>query len=63
VVAAVVLWIYSIKNSCDGITPFGHNGQSGQLRPTPVELTYPPRNINANKTERVIKERYLRIIA
>jgi len=63
VVAAIVLWIYSIRNSFDGTIPLGHNGQSGQLSPTPLELTYPPKKINEKRTARVVKERYFKNIA
>jgi hypothetical protein len=56
VVAATVLWKYSIKNSFIGTSPAGHRGHSGQLRPTPDELTYPPIKIRANSTDSVQKE-------
>lgn len=53
VVAAIVRCMYSIRNSYEGVNPCGHKGHSGQDRPTPVELTYPPRVINPNKTHKV----------
>lgn len=53
VVAAIVLCTYSIRNSYEGVNPCGHKGQSGQDRPTPVELTYPPRVISPNRTHKV----------
>ena len=58
VVAASVLCIYSIKNSPIGTNPAGQRGQSGQERPTPEALTYPPKKIRVNRQERVPKERY-----
>ena len=51
VLAARVLWMYSIINSYDGINPCGHKGQWGQDNPTPEELTYPPNVIKLNKTQ------------
>jgi hypothetical protein len=62
VVAARVLWKYSIKNPFIGIRPAGHSGHSGQLRPTPDEPTYPPTKIRANSTDNVEKESFWRSI-
>jgi hypothetical protein len=56
VVAAIDLWVYSIKKSADGTKPWGQSGQSGHDKPTPLELTYPPINIKPNKTHKVNKE-------
>ncbi|MGC2684795.1 MAG: hypothetical protein WA323_23275, partial [Candidatus Nitrosopolaris sp.] len=39
VVAATVLWIYSIIKLYVGTSPAGHNGQFGQVKPTPEALT------------------------
>jgi len=39
VVAATDLWKYSIINSFVGTSPAGHNGQWGQVKPTPEALT------------------------
>ena len=46
-------------NSLEGIRPWGHKGQFGQLNPTPDELTYPPMNISPNKTKREEKESFV----
>jgi hypothetical protein len=54
--AAMVLWVYSIRNSVDGTNPCGHKGQSGHDSPTPLELTYPPINIKQNNTHSVTME-------
>lgn len=62
VVAATVLWKYSIINSLIGTRPAGHKGQSGQLSPTPDELTYPPIKIRANRIESVENESLVRSI-
>ena len=63
VVAATVLWKYSMINSFIGTSPAGHKGQSGQLSPTPDELTYPPINIRANNMDNVEKESFVRSIS
>jgi hypothetical protein len=39
VVAATDRWKYSIINSLVGTSPAGHNGQWGQVKPTPEALT------------------------
>jgi hypothetical protein len=62
VVAATVLWKYSIINSFIGTRPAGQRGQSGQLSPTPDELTYPPIKIRAKSTHNVLKESFSRSI-
>jgi hypothetical protein len=62
VVAATVLWKYSMINSFIGTRPAGHRGQSGQLSPTPDELTYPPIKMSANSTDSVEKEILVRSI-
>jgi hypothetical protein len=49
-------------NSFIGTRPAGQRGQSGQLNPTPDELTYPPIKINANSIDRVEKEILVRSI-
>lgn len=59
VVAATERWKYSIIKSLPGISPFGQSGQSGQVRPTPDALTYPPIKINEKSTKREEKERVL----
>lgn len=46
-------------NSSSGTRPAGQSGQSGQLKPTPEALTYPPMNMRAKSTEIVEKERIL----
>ena len=50
-------------NSFIGTSPAGHKGQSGQLSPTPDELTYPPINIRANNMDNVEKESFARSIS
>jgi hypothetical protein len=62
VIAAIVRWKYSIIKSAKGTNPAGHKGQSGQDKPTPEALTYPPINIKVKSIERVEKERILRNI-
>jgi hypothetical protein len=62
VVAATVLWKYSMINSFIGTRPAGQRGHSGQLSPTPDELTYPPINIRANIIDNVEKEIFVRSI-
>ena len=62
VVAAIVRWKYSMINSFIGTRPAGQRGQSGQLSPTPDELTYPPINIRANIIDNVEKEIFVRSI-
>ena len=42
VVAAIKLCAHSIKYSSSGKSPFGHNGQSGQVNPSPAAEIYPP---------------------
>jgi hypothetical protein len=51
-----------MTNSFIGIRPAGQRGQSGQLSPTPEELTYPPIKISANRIDRVAKEILVRSI-
>ena len=40
------------------ITPFGHNGHSGQVNPSPAAEIYPPINIREYKTIIVASARY-----
>ena len=49
-------------NSFIGTRPAGQRGHSGQLNPTPDELTYPPIKISANSIDRVEKEILVRSI-
>jgi hypothetical protein len=49
-------------NSFIGTRPAGQRGQSGQLSPTPDELTYPPIKIRANIIDNVEKEILVRSI-
>ena len=42
VVAAINLCVHSINYSSLGKIPFGHNGQSGQVSPSPAAEIYPP---------------------
>src|ERR687897_1338526 len=49
-------------NSSIGTRPAGQRGQSGQLSPTPDELTYPPIKIRANIIDNVEKEIFVRSI-
>jgi len=62
VVAATVLWKYSIINSFIGTRPAGQRGQSGQLSPTPEELTYPPIKISVKTMNKVEKASLVRNI-
>ena len=57
VVAATVLWKYSIIKLYVGTSPEGHNGQLGQVKPTPEELTYPPMKISAKREHRLATDR------
>jgi hypothetical protein len=52
-----------MTNSFIGTRPAGHKGQSGQLSPTPDELTYPPMKIRANSIDSVEKEILVRSIS
>jgi hypothetical protein len=56
VVAATVLWTYSIIKLYVGTRPAGHNGQFGQVKPTPEALTYPPMKISAKSEQRLATE-------
>jgi len=49
-------------NSFIGIRPAGHKGHSGQLSPTPDELTYPPIKIRVNRMDSVENESLVRSI-
>jgi len=40
--SAINLCVHSIKYSSSGKIPFGHNGQSGQVNPSPAAEIYPP---------------------
>jgi hypothetical protein len=57
VVTATVLWIYSIIKLYVGTRPAGHNGQFGQVKPTPEALTYPPMKISVKSEHRLATER------
>jgi hypothetical protein len=57
VVAATVLWKYSIIKLYVGTSPAGHNGQLGQVKPTPEELTYPPMKISVKSEHRLATDR------
>ena len=58
VVAAASLCIHSIRYSSDGITPSGHRGHSGHVRPSPAADMYPPRNISEYSTIMLERARY-----
>jgi hypothetical protein len=47
-----------MKYSSEGITPFGHNGHSGQVSPSPAAEMYPPMNISEYKTINAVNARY-----
>ncbi|MGB6593555.1 MAG: hypothetical protein WBE68_18805 [Candidatus Nitrosopolaris sp.] len=57
VVAATVLWIYSIIKLYVGTSPAGHNGQFGQVKPAPEALTYPPMKISVKSGHRLATDR------
>ena len=61
VVAATNLCTHSMKYSSLGITPFGHSGHSGHVKPNPAAEMYPPTNMSEYRITRDANARYFRI--
>jgi len=43
-----------------GMTPFGHKGHSGHVKPSPAAEMYPPTNISEYNITRDANARYFR---